>query len=34
MEKMNVKTTVGLVIYAYSNGLVIRGNYQFIYNKE
>ena len=29
MEKMQVATIVGLVIYAYSNGLVSNDNYQF-----
>ncbi len=33
-EKMNVKTTVGLVIYAYSSGLITRSNYQFIHIKK
>jgi len=34
MEKMGVSTAVGLVIYAYTYGLVLPWNYEIVYNKN
>jgi len=34
MEKIGVSTAVGLVIYAYTNGLVVPRNYEIVYNKN